>query len=77
MKLEIGIEHTRSFNMLCVPHFSHKIINTFCVCQLMALVHEGYLWLGWPIPIDNIMVHIITVLPYQGMNPIDAFVGKS
>lgn len=63
--------------MLYVPYFSHNIINTIFVHHFLALVHDGCLWLGGPIPIDNMLIHRIIALPYQGANLAYAFVGKS
>lgn len=62
--------------MLWVPHFNKSVINTICVYQLLALVHNGCLLLGGPIPIDNMLVHRITVSPYQGEHLADDFMGK-
>lgn len=42
----------------------------------MVLVHDGCVWLGTRIPIDDIMIIRIVVLPYQGVNIVDAFVEK-
>ncbi len=77
MKCVAGIEHARLMNMLYVPHFGRRTINSICVCQLLALVHDECLWMGEPIPIDDMLIRRITVFPYQGMNFADAFVGKS
>lgn len=44
--------------------------------QLLALVHDGHLWLREPILIDDMLICRITTLPHQGANPNDAFVGK-
>jgi len=64
-------------NMLWVLHFSRSTINTICVHQLLMLVHDWCLWLGGPIPITDMLIHWITLLPYQGIDPVDAFIGKS
>ena len=63
-------------NMLYVPHFGHININTICVHQILALVHDGCLWLGGKIPIDDMLIRRITMLPFQGMNLANEFVEK-
>lgn len=60
-----------------MPHSSHSVINTVYVRQLLVLVHDGCLWLGGPIPVTDMLVHRITLFHYQGVNPANAFVGKS
>lgn len=77
MKRAARIERVGLLNMLWVPNFSHDTINIVYVHQLWTLVHDGFLLLGGPIPITNMLIHWITLLPYQGVNPNDAFVGKS
>lgn len=44
---------------------------------MLALVHDGFLWLSTPIPINDLFIWRITTIPYQGVNPADAFVRKS
>lgn len=56
MKWAAGIEFTGLLNMLYVPHFGNSIINAIYVHQLLALVHDGCLWLGEPIPIDEMLI---------------------
>ena len=47
-----------------------------CVHQLLALLHDGCLWLGDPISITDMFLHRITKLPYKGANPTKEFGGK-
>lgn len=77
MKWVKWFEQARLLHMLCVPHFHRSIINTICVCQFLALVHDGCLWLGEPIPITNMLIHRITKLPYKGEDLAKEFGGKS
>jgi len=77
MKFEVKIERAGFLNMLYVSNFNRKIINTICVHQLLVPIHDGYLWLGGPISIDDMLVHKITMLPYLGVNHTDTFVGMS
>lgn len=64
-------------HMLFLPHFHRSNISTQCVRQLLNLVHDGCLWLGEPIPITDMLIHIITKLPYKGADPAKEFVRKS
>ena len=71
-----GIEHINLLNMLVVPHFGHKNINTVCVCLLLALVHNGALWLEERIPIDDMLIKRITTLPCVGEDHVKDFADK-
>lgn len=64
MKWVAEIEHEGFLNMLWVPHFICNIINTIYVHQFLVLIHDRCLWLGGTIPIDDMLVHKITLLPY-------------
>jgi len=59
MKWVRGIEQAGLLHILCVPHFHWSIINIVCVRQLLVLVHDGFLWLGEPIPITDMIIHKI------------------
>lgn len=76
MKWVAGVGAAGLLNMLWVPHISHSKINTICVHQFLTLVNYGCLWLGEPIPIIEMLIHWITLLPYQGVDPTEAFGGK-
>lgn len=62
--------------MLNVPHFGISSSNTMCVRQLLVFIHDGHLWMGNKIPIDQMFIWRIIILPYQGQNPTKEFVGK-
>lgn len=55
-------------NLLWVPHYHHSNINIIYINQLLTLVHDGCLWLGVPIPIIDMLIHIITLLLHEGLN---------
>jgi len=63
-------------NMLNVQHFSKSPRNTAYVRQLLMFVHDGCLWVGKRIPINPMLIWRIKRLPYQGLNPIEEFVGN-
>lgn len=63
--------------MLWLSDFSCTNINTIFFRQILTFVHDRCLWLGEPIPITDMLIHWITLLPYQGVDPIDAFGGKT
>ena len=53
--------------MLDVPHFGRSTQVTIVVKQLLALVHDGNLWIGdQRIPITGELIHRITGLPIAG-----------
>ena len=41
-----GLDKAGLLNMLDVPHFGRSTQVTMVVKQLLALVHDGYLWIG-------------------------------
>ena len=77
MKWVMGVEKVGLLNMPYVSHFNRTNINIVCVRQLLTLVHDGCLWLGEPIPINDMLIHWITMLPHEGVDPIKAFGVKS
>ena len=56
--------------LLRMPHFCHYNTTDRIVCQLLALVHDGNLWIQDRIPIDVALIHRITGLPMEGPNPM-------
>ena len=64
-------------NLLWVPHYHRSKINTTCIWKLLTLVHNGCLWIGMPIPITHILIHRITHLPHEGLNPAKEFGRKT
>ena len=63
--------------VLNVPHFGRSTQVTVVVKQLLALVHDGHLWIGnQRISIDGELIYRITGLPKEGPDPRIEFVGK-
>ena len=63
--------------MLDVPHFGRSTQVTVVVKQLLALVHDGHLWIGDKrIPINGELIHRITGLPKEGLDPGIEFPSK-
>ena len=63
--------------MLDIPHFGRTTQVTIVVKQLLALVHDGYLWIGnQKITINGELIHRITSFPKEGPDPGIEFVGK-
>ena len=63
--------------MLNVPHFGRSTQVTVVVKQLLALVHDGNLWIGDKrIPINGELIHKITGLPKEGTDPGIEFPSK-
>lgn len=75
MKCGVRVEWVSLLNMLWVWHFSSNTIKMVFVHQLLTMVHDGCIWLGGPI--THMLIHCMTLLSYQGVDPLDAFVGKS
>ena len=70
-----GLAGSRLLNLLRMPHFRHYNITDWLARQLLALIHDGCLWIQDRIPIDVVLVHQITGLPMSGPNPLEC-VGK-
>ena len=63
--------------MLNVPHFGRSMQVTIVFKQILALVHDGHLWIGSQhVPIDGELIHNITGLPKEGPDPSIEFIGK-
>ena len=76
-KWATGLEQACLLNMLNVPHFGHSTQVTIVVKKLLALVHDGNLWIGdRRIPITGELVHRITGLPKEGPDLGIEFMGK-
>lgn len=66
-----GLARFGLLNLLGMPHFSHYNITNRIVRQLLALVHDGCLWIQDHIPIDAALIHRITGFPMKGLNPME------
>ena len=65
-----GLDQAGLLKMLDVPHFGHGTQVTVVVKQLLALVHDGHLWIGdKKIPINGKLIQRITGLPIAGPDP--------
>ena len=63
--------------MLNVPHFGRSTQVTMVVKQLLALVHDGNLWIGnQKITINGELIHWIMGLLKEGPDPSIYFMGK-
>ena len=58
-----------------MPHFGHYNVTDRLARQLLALTHNGYLWIRDRVPIDAALVHRIMGLPMNGRCPLKR-VGK-
>lgn len=76
MEWVCDVEKLGLLNLFSMPHYHRTPINTICVHHLLMLVHDGYLWLGGPIPIMDMLINRITQLPHKGANPKKEFRGK-
>ena len=65
-----GLDKAGLLKMLNVPHFVHSTQVTVVVKKLLALVHDGQLWIGnYKITINGELIHWITGLPKEGPDP--------
>jgi len=64
-------------NLLWVPHYHHSNINPIVIKQFSCRVHDGCLWLNTLIPITDMLIHRITLLPHLGLNLAKALHGKT
>lgn len=71
-----GVNKVGLLNLLWVPHYHHTPINLTVIKQLLCLVHDGCFWLIEPIPIIDMLIHRITLLPHSGLNLAKSFGGK-
>jgi hypothetical protein len=56
-------------NIMKIPHFGrHQEVNA-CVNLLLSCFHGGYLWLDLHITVDPTLIHKITRLSMQGLDP--------
>ena len=62
-----GLDRAGLLKMLDVHHFGRSTQVTIVVKQLVALLHDGHLWIGdKKIPINGELIHRITALPIAG-----------
>ena len=72
-----GLDTAGLLKMLDVPHFGRSTQVTVVVKQLLALVHDGHLWIGdKQIPINGELIHKITGLPIAEPEPGIEFSSK-
>ena len=72
-----GLDKAGLLKMLNVPHFGHNTQVTMVVKQLLALVHDGHLWIeDQRIPINGDLVNRIIGLPKEGPDTGIEFIGK-
>ena len=72
-----GLDQDGLLKMLDVPHFGRGTQVTIVVKQLLALVHDGHLWIGGKkIPINGELIQRTTGLPIVGPDPATEFPSK-
>jgi hypothetical protein len=63
-------------NVIKIPHFGrHQEVNA-CIKLLLSSVHGSYLWLDRRITFNPVLIHRITRLSMQGLEPHDLYPGK-
>jgi hypothetical protein len=72
----MDISRSTILNVMKIPHFDrHQEINA-CVKLLMLCYHGSYLWLDRCITVDLVLIHRITGLSMQGIDPLEFYPGK-
>jgi hypothetical protein len=72
----MDIARSTILNVMNIPHFDrHQEVNV-CVKILMSCYHGGYLWLDRCNIVDPTLIHWITGLSMQGLDPQDFYLGK-
>lgn len=64
-------------NLLWVSHYHHTPIILMVIKKFLCLVDNGCMWLGEPIPITDMLIHRVTLLPHSGLNPAMAIGEKT
>jgi hypothetical protein len=65
------------FNVMKIPHFGrHHEVNA-CVKILLSCYHGGYMWLNRHVTMDLALIHLITGLSMQGLDPQQFYPGKA
>jgi hypothetical protein len=65
----MDIVRSTVLNVMKIPHFGrHQEVN-LCVNILLSCFHGGYLWLDRCITVDPTLIHKITGLSMQGLDP--------
>lgn len=70
------LSNARILNLLRIPHIERHPIIIVCVRHLIALAHDGCLWIQNKIQIDVALIHWITDLPKKVPHPMAQY-GKT
>jgi hypothetical protein len=71
------IARSTILNFMNIPHFGrHQEVNT-CVKLLLSCYHGGYLWIYRCVTMDPTLMHLITGLSMQGLDPHQFYLGKT
>ena len=74
---DAGLDQAGLLKMLDVRQFGRSTQVTVLVKQLLALVHDGHLWIGdKKIPINGELIQRIIGLPIAGPDPVTEFPSK-
>jgi hypothetical protein len=65
----MDIARSTILNVMNIPHFDRHLEVNMCIKILMSCYHGGYTWLDLCITVDPMMIHRITRLSMQGLDP--------
>jgi hypothetical protein len=73
----MNLAQSTILNVMKIPHFGrHQEVNV-CVKLLLSCYHGGYLWLDKRITVDPTLIHKITKLSMQGIDPQNFYPWKA
>jgi hypothetical protein len=73
----MDIARSTILNVMKIPHFGrHQEVNV-CIKLLLSCFHGGYLWLDRRIIVDPTLIHWITGLIMEGLDPQDVYPGMA
>ena len=72
----MDLAQSTTLNVMKIPHFGrHPEVNA-CIKLLLLCFYGGYLWLDRHITMDPVLIHQITGLSMEGIDPQEFYPGK-
>jgi hypothetical protein len=73
----MDIARSTMLNVMNTPHFGRHWEVNVCIKILLSCFHDGYLWLDTHITVDPVLIHRITKLSMQGLDPQEFYPEKA
>jgi hypothetical protein len=71
------ITRSTTLNIMKIPHFGRCQEVNACIKLLLSCYNGGYLWLDRCMTVDLTLIHMITGLSMQGLDPQELYPGKA